>query len=136
MHPAAIARYQDYLSKGTQFKGTTTPVGTPVPRYAMLESDDEPLLPFVETAKLTCGFPHLLKAFKFVAFVGKGTLFIRALIDGVPVAKGYVTLGENPEAPSLFRFPVGSIGRSVVLQITGTGTWSQPQLLWDPVGGE
>lgn len=134
MHPEAVEAYQTYLLKSSQFQRTTRKIGTAVPRYAILEADDEPLFPFVETAKLTCGFPLLLKSFSSVQFHGYGTLFVRAFIAGAEVARGWVSLTPGPLASDTFRFPEGTAGVDVVLQIAGTGSWSHAELIWDPVG--
>ena len=131
MHPNAVNAYQTYLLRSSQFQRTTKPVGAVVPRYAILEADEEPLFPMLETARIYCGLPSVLKNFYEVVFEGQGTLYVRAIVDGKEAGRGWVSMDPGPRQSQVFRLPEGTAGLWIVLQLGGLGVWEDAQLMWE-----
>lgn len=126
--------YQSYLSAGTSFQRLTPPSGNPALVYGLFNQDTQrPLLPFIDTGDLFPGGPHLLKFFNSIRFGGGGKIYVRALVDDSVVAQGYVTLAEDAYQASVFRFPQGTAGYKVRLQMPGVAWWRYFDIEWDPV---
>lgn len=124
--------YQNYLAASAAF--------LPVFRtqdalaYAELEASELDLYPFVEIARLSCGDFNRLKDFNALVFNGVGTLFVRALVDGVEVKRGKVVMGDNPRQTKIFRLPTGSQGAVLSVQVGGLGRWTHFDLDFNAVG--
>ena len=137
---AIVDPYPAYLAAGTQFQRMSPPSGTTALAYATFNEDPHrQLMPFVDTDLIypgennLMGDPSQLRRFYGVRFGGAGKLFIRALVDQVEVARGYVTLAEDPNQASIFRLPYGSAGYGLRLQMAGLAWWRYFYIDWDPV---
>jgi hypothetical protein len=131
--------YPDYLTAGTRFQRMATP-GAPLGLgYATFNEDPHrQLLPFVDTDLMYPGVdgpgdPAMLRRFYGVRFAGAGKLWVRALVDDTEVARGYVTLAEDPNQASIFHLPNGTAGYGLRLQIVGLAWWRLFYIEWDPV---
>jgi hypothetical protein len=130
-----LDQYQSYLSAGTSFSRLTATTGaTAATVYAVFGEDTRPLLPMVDTDLIFCDTPYLLKYFHSVRFGGRGKLYVRALADGTEVARGWVTLSEDPNQANIFHFPRGTAGYGIRLQLVGIASWRYYEIEWDPVG--
>lgn len=132
--------YQSYLSAGTGFNRLATPSGSQVLLYGKFNQGQDQLLPYVDTGVIypgeggQIGDPAMLRFFNSVRFGGSGTLYIRALVDDVPIASGSVVLAEDPFQASIFRLPVGeAVGYGIRLQMTGLAWWRYFEVMWEPV---
>ena len=126
--------YQNYLTACAAFQKTAETETDRV--YAELEAGVEDLYPFVEIARISCGDFNRLKDFNVMAFHGDGTLFVRALVDGMEVKRGKVVMGDHPRQTKVFRFPTGSQGAVLSVQVGGLGRWTHFDLDFDWVGAE
>jgi hypothetical protein len=117
------------------------PSGTTAPCYATFNEDPHrQLLPFIDTDLIypgdnnQMGDPSLLRYFYGVRFGGSGKLYVRALVDATEVARGYVTLAEDPNQASIFHLPDGAAGYGLRLQLVGLAWMRYFYIDWDPVG--
>lgn len=127
-----IDPYQDYLEACSTFNRLAPPDDTALV-YGVFNEDQRPMMPFVDTGLVYCGEPQLLKYFYRVRFGGSGKLYIRAMVEDTEVARGHVTLSEDPYQASVFRLPRGTAGYGLRLQMTGIAWWRYYDIEWDAV---
>lgn len=129
--------YPAYLTAGTTFSRMSNPAANKTLVYGTFDEDKRQLLPMVDTDLIYPGGDvSLLKYFYGLRFGGEGTLFIRALVDKVEVARGYVVLSEDAYQASCFNLPRGCAGYGIRLQLVGLAWWRYFYLDWDPVSEE
>lgn len=136
-----IDPYADYLAAGTSFSRMVSGVTGVTGVYGIFNEDRRPLLPFVDTGLVYPGpggqqDPSLLKYFNKIRFGGRGKVYVRAMVDGTEVQRGYATLSEDPNHADFFKFPIGTCGYGIQLQIVGIAWWRFYEILWEPVTPE
>lgn len=134
---AVYDQYSDYLAAATTFQRLVAPTGaTGVTVYATFNDSARPMLPMEDSGPISCDSPYLLKYFDHIRFSGKGKIYIRALVDEIEVARGYVTLSEGPTDENIFKLPDGTAGYSIRLQMVGIAIRRYYDIMWEAVSGE
>ena len=120
MHPDFLPAYQNYLECSANYDSALADPGDSLELvYAFLEEDEEPLYAFVEANRIHCGAPTIIKTFQAIRFFGKGTLYVRVLVDHEEVALGWVCLEKGPRRSDVFRLPEGTAGCELAVQVGG-----------------
>lgn len=71
------------------------------------------------------------KRFRQVEFHGKGTLYVRAYVDGIWIADSTVTLTETPSKDRRFGLPIGTRGYTMDLEFCGDADLRALEVTYD-----
>lgn len=100
---------------------------------ALLEEGDFDLMPTIDTGDIACGHPYAMKFFRRARFVGTGNMTVIVLVDDIEVARGEVTMADDPTQPSWMRLPRGLAGYQIRFLFCGHVDMRYFDIDWDPV---